>query len=31
MSIKSDVWIKRMCREKGLIDPYEERLFAPRR
>src|SRR5262245_13072872 len=27
MSIKSDVWIKRMCREQGLIDPFEERLI----
>src|ERR1044072_4958934 len=27
MSIKSDIWIKRMCREQGLIDPYEEKLL----
>jgi dCTP deaminase len=26
MSIKSDRWIKQMCREQGLIAPYEERL-----
>jgi len=26
MSIKSDVWIKRMSREHALIDPFEERL-----
>ena len=26
MSIKSDVWIKRMCHEEKLIDPFEERL-----
>ncbi|HXU08366.1 MAG TPA: dCTP deaminase [Blastocatellia bacterium] len=26
MSIKSDVWIKRMSRENALIDPFEERL-----
>lgn len=26
MSIKSDSWIKRMCREVDLIDPFEERL-----
>jgi dCTP deaminase len=26
MSIKSDVWIKRMCREQGLIEPFEEKL-----
>ena len=26
MSIKSDVWIKRMCREHRLIEPYEEKL-----
>jgi len=26
MSIKSDVWIKRMSREQKLIDPFEERL-----
>ncbi|MEN3331767.1 MAG: hypothetical protein V7641_1132 [Blastocatellia bacterium] len=26
MSIKSDVWIKQMCREQGLIEPFEERL-----
>ena len=26
MSIKSDIWIKRMCREQGLIDPFEDRL-----
>ncbi len=24
MSNKSDVWIKRMSREKKLIDPFEE-------
>lgn len=27
MSIKSDVWIKRMCREQGLIEPFEDRLL----
>ena len=27
MSIKSDVWIKRMCREEGLIEPFEDRLL----
>src|ERR1043166_2356926 len=27
MSIKSDVWIKRMSREQKLIEPYEERLI----
>lgn len=27
MSIKSDVWIKRMCQEEGLIEPFEERLI----
>lgn len=26
MSIKSDQWIKRMCRERGLIEPFEEKL-----
>ena len=26
MSIKSDVWIKRMSRQQALIDPFEERL-----
>jgi dCTP deaminase len=26
MSIKSDIWIKRMSREHALIDPFEERL-----
>ena len=26
MSIKSDVWIKRMSREQKLIDPFEEKL-----
>jgi len=26
MSIKSDTWIKRMCREQNLIDPFEETL-----
>ena len=26
MSIKSDVWIKQMCREEKLIDPFEEKL-----
>jgi dCTP deaminase len=26
MSIKSDVWIKRMSRQNALIDPFEERL-----
>ena len=26
MSIKSDAWIKRMCREQGLIEPFEEKL-----
>src|SRR5205085_12248145 len=26
MSIKSDIWIKRMCREQGLIEPFEEKL-----
>ena len=26
MSIKSDVWIKRMSREHKLIDPFEEKL-----
>ena len=26
MSIKSDVWIKQMCREQKLIDPFEEKL-----
>jgi dCTP deaminase len=26
MAIKSDVWIKRMCREHELINPYEEKL-----
>jgi dCTP deaminase len=27
MSIKSDVWIKRMSREQKLIDPFEEKLI----
>ena len=27
MSIKSDVWIKRMSREAKLIDPFEEKLI----
>ena len=27
MSIKSDVWIKRMCREQGLIEPYKKSLI----
>lgn len=27
MSIKSDVWIKRLCKEQGLIEPFEERLI----
>lgn len=27
MSIKSDRWIKRMCNEQGLIEPFEERLL----
>jgi deoxycytidine triphosphate deaminase len=27
MSIKSDAWIKRMSREKGLIEPFEEKLI----
>ena len=27
MSIKSDAWIKRMCKEHGLIEPYEDRLL----
>ncbi|MCI0487894.1 MAG: dCTP deaminase [Blastocatellia bacterium] len=27
MSIKSDSWIKRMSREEGLINPFEERLI----
>ena len=26
MSIKSDQWIKRMCREQRLIEPFEEKL-----
>jgi dCTP deaminase len=26
MSIKSDAWIKRMSKEKGLIDPFEDQL-----
>ncbi|HKG20304.1 MAG TPA: dCTP deaminase, partial [Blastocatellia bacterium] len=26
MAIKSDVWIKRMCREHELINPYEDKL-----
>lgn len=26
MSIKSDIWIKRMSREHKLIDPFEEKL-----
>ena len=26
MSIKSDIWIKRMSREQKLIDPFEEKL-----
>src|SRR5262245_41717127 len=26
MSIKSDIWIKRMSLENGLIDPFENRL-----
>jgi dCTP deaminase len=26
MSIKSDRWIKRMCQEQGLIEPFEDRL-----
>jgi dCTP deaminase len=26
MSIKSDIWIKRMSREHALVDPFEERL-----
>jgi dCTP deaminase len=26
MSIKSDQWIKKMCREHGLISPFEEKL-----
>jgi dCTP deaminase len=27
MSIKSDTWIKKMCREHNLIDPFEEKLI----
>ncbi len=27
MSIKSDTWIKQMCRERELITPFEERLI----
>ena len=27
MSIKSDLWIKRMCQEQGLIAPFEESLI----
>lgn len=27
MSIKSDIWIKRMSREQDLIDPFEEKLI----
>lgn len=26
MSIKSDRWIKQMCREQGLIEPFEDKL-----
>jgi len=26
MSVKSDSWIKKMCRDHGLITPFEERL-----
>ena len=27
MSIKSDLWIKRMCQEQSLIAPFEESLI----
>ena len=27
MSIKSDTWILRMCRDQGLIEPFEEKLI----
>ena len=27
MSVKSDRWILRMCREQGMIEPFEERLI----
>ena len=27
MAIKSDVWIKRMCKEHGLIEPFAEKLI----
>ena len=27
MAIKSDAWIKRMCREQSLIEPFESKLI----
>jgi dCTP deaminase len=31
MSIKPDHWIRRMCRERRMIDPFEERQLRPGR